>query len=490
MRSVIRAVVVAALTVTCLVASPAFASSHREAPAITGMPQVDATDFYMFRSYEEGREDMVVLIANYVPTEEPFGGPNYYPLDTEAFYEINIDNDGDAEADIVFRFDYAQTSPFLALDVGDGGDIESVPVPLAFIGPFGSGNVSNLNVRRSYSVRKVEGPGKAGGRFLTHVGSNATQFTMPFDNAGNKSVADYEDYADDYIFDVDIPGCGMGRVFVGQRKDSFYINLGETFDLFNLDPLGARDAQPSDLVDHSVTTFALEAPISCLTASSEVIGGWTTAQKRKVRVLKPSHQVAYNEPAREVGGVEQVSRLGMPLVNEVVIGLPDKDRFNASEPSDDSQFLTYVTHPTLPEILQLLFPVTAPNNFPRADLVAAFLTGVAGLNEFGVPAEMTRLNTAIAPTPADLQSNLGVLGGDLAGFPNGRRPGDDVVDIELRVAMGVLCHAFPGVYCDPADAPSGDLPFTDQTLQDASQFDAAFPFLTTPLPGSPLDYVP
>ena len=178
----------------------------------------------------------------------------------------------------------------------------------------------------------------------------------------------------------------------------------------------------------------------------------------------------------------------MPLVNEVVIGLKDKNKFNASHPKDDGQFLTYVTNPTLPALIELLFGsagVKAPTNIPRTDLVATFLTGIDGLNKFGSPAEYLRLNTAIAATPAAQQSNLGALGGDNAGFPNGRRPGDDVVDIELRVAMGVLCHAFPGVFCKPTDAPSGSLPFTDGTLQDVSQFDTTFPYLKPPIPGSP-----
>jgi hypothetical protein len=192
--------------------------------------------------------------------------------------------------------------------------------------------------------------------------------------------------------------------------------------------------------------------------------------------------------ANQSGDLVQVSRLSAPLVNELVIGLADKNKFNASKPKDDGQFATYVTNPTLPAVLELLFGaagVRAPTNFPRKDLVAAFLTGVGGLNQLGGPAEEMRLNTAIAPTPAASQSNLGVLGGDNAGFPNGRRPGDDAVDIELRVAMGVLCVAFPGVYCNPADAPSGALPFTDGTLNDVSQFDVTFPYLKDPFPGSP-----
>src|SRR6185295_2905588 len=166
----------------------------------------------------------------------------------------------------------------------------------------------------------------------------------------------------------------------------------------------------------------------------------------------------------------------------------DKNKFNGSKPSQDGQFADYVTNPTLPALLEILYGaagVRAPTNFPRTDLVAAFLTGVTGLNQFGGPSEMLRLNTSIPAVAPLNQSNLGLLGGDNAGFPNGRRPGDDVVDIELRVAMGVVCHAFPGVYCSPSDAPSGNLPFTDGALQDVSQFDAGFPYLKAPLPGSP-----
>jgi hypothetical protein len=195
----------------------------------------------------------------------------------------------------------------------------------------------------------------------------------------------------------------------------------------------------------------------------------------------------------------------MPLVNEVVVGLPDKDRFNSSEPKFDGQFATYVTNPTLPALLDVLFrgPVNqtlgtnfaniAPNNFPRTDLVTAFLTGFAGVNQMSkvTASEMTRLNTGIPATPAAMQSNFGVAGGDLAGFPNGRRPGDDTVDIELRVAMGRLCHpltiggnSVDLNLCTPANAPLGLAPFTDGAPVSAADFDTSFPYLTTPLPGA------
>ncbi|MGH6683283.1 MAG: DUF4331 domain-containing protein, partial [Pseudolabrys sp.] len=202
---------------------------------------------------------------------------------------------------------------------------------------------------------------------------------------------------------------------------------------------------------------------------------------RQGRVLNPAPAGSngHGKPVAVVGGAwTQVSRLGMPLVNEVVIGLPDKDRFNGSEPKDDGQFANYVTNPTLPVLLQVLFGVHAPTT-PRTDLVAVFLTGVPGLNQPKkvTPAEMLRLNTSIPAIPAAQQNTLGVLGGDLAGFPNGRRPGDDVVDISLRAAMGVLLPA--------AQAPDGQLPYTDGTAIAATDFGSTFPYVNPPLPGSP-----
>ncbi|MGH8030061.1 MAG: DUF4331 domain-containing protein, partial [Arenimonas sp.] len=215
------------------------------------------------------------------------------------------------------------------------------------------------------------------------------------------------------------------------------------------------------LAGKNITTIALEVPIACLTNGTDpVIGAWTVAKSVTTGV--------------------QYSRLGHPLVNEVVIGLPDKDAFNASRPVDDGQFGKYVTNPTLPEIIEILYPsAQAPNLFPRTDLVSVFLTGLDGLNRplSVTPAEMLRLNTSIEPRIRSAQSSLGVLENDLAGFPNGRRPGDDVVDIALRVMMGKLL---------PADvAPAGQLPFTDGVYRSARNFYNVFPYLIAPLPGSP-----
>ncbi len=464
------------------------ASSHREAPFITENPKVDGTDFYMFRSYEAGRAGYVTLVANYLPLQPAYGGPNYFALDPNALYEIHVDHNGDAREDITFQFRFTNTLKDTQLNVGG----VPVSIPLIQSGPIAGVNDATLNLRETYTVNIVRGPRRTGvSEPITNAANDSATFDKPVDNIGNKTLADYAAYAAQHVYDVHIPGCDDGRMFVGQRNDPFAVNLGEIFDLVNIavpatdfDP-GAESLESDIIADDNVTALILEVPIACMTQAEEpVIGAWTTASLPRVRILQK--QPSFDQPAREVGHFQQVSRLGMPLVNEVVIGLKDKDRFNASQPRDDAQFATYVTNPTLPELVEILFPIApAPNNFPRNDLVTAFLTGVSGLNQPAnvVASEMMRLNTAIAPVPKGAQSRLGVLGGDTAGFPNGRRPGDDVVDIELRVAMGKLCTLNLG--CAPADAPAGGIGFTDGAFLDDSSFDAVFPYLTTPLPGSP-----
>jgi len=285
----------------------------------------------------------------------------------------------------------------------------------------------------------------------------------PTDNIGNKSIADYAGYAAHFIYELSIPDCSLpGRVFVGQRKDGFVVNLGEVFDLVNTNPAGPRDGEPNTLSDKNVTSIALEVPIKCLTHGKDpVIGAWTTASLP----LDGGDDRDWNRDHEDRDGDrwQQVSRLGMPLVNELVIGLPDKDKFNASKPIHDSQFLNYVTHPSLPVLLNALFGNAAmiPGT-PRSDLVAAFLTGVKGINQpvNVTPSEMLRLNTSTTPTPVAAQNDLGVLAGDLAGFPNGRRPFDDVVDITLRVAEGALCGAIGNCGTQTSD-PNHGIPYTD-----------------------------
>lgn len=465
-------------------AGQAGASSHREAPFTAAHPKVDGTDFYMFRSYEPGRDAFVTFIANYIPLEDAYGGPNYFSMDPNALYEIEVDNRGDAREHITYQFRFTNTYQNAALNIGG----QSVPVPLVNIGPFGPGVTdgdANKNLIETYSVTVVSGDRRHGtAAVATNITSGGTTFRKPLDNIGNKSIADYPTYSKNHVFSIGLPGCSTpGRVFVGQRKDPFAVNLGEIFDLVNLNPLGPTNSQPNTIGDKNVTSIALEVPIACLTSGGDpVIGGWTTASLRQGSVLNPTPAGLTGgggKPTELRGGAwTQVSRLGMPLVNEVVIGLPDKDRFNGSQPRNDGQFLTYVTNPTLPALLQVLFGVHAPTT-PRNDLVEVFLTGVPGLNQAKVvtPSEMLRLNTSLPAEAPAQQNSLGVLAGDTSGFPNGRRPGDDVVDISLRAAMGVLLPA--------SAAPDGQLPYTDGTPIAATDFGSTFPYINPPLPGSP-----
>ena len=491
----------------------AHASSHREAPGITETPKIDGTDFYMFRSYENGREDYVTFIANYQPLQAPYGGPNYFTMDPDALYKIHIDLDADAVEDLTFQFDFDNelaNGTGVALDVGG----ETVPIPLRIAG--NATNPANVGESESYELFMVEGDRRTGTR--TSLGT----FDKPIDNIGTKSIPDYPSYADDFIYDVSIPGCSaLGRVFVGQRAEAFAVNLGEIFDLVNLVPIDGdvplddmgttfpggitQDRANDDLVGKAnITSLAIEVPIECMNDDGDsIIGGWTTASLPQASIEDPSP--SYEQTAAFGGAYVQQSRLSAPLVNEVVIGLPDKDLFNAAEPTQDSALATYVTNPTLPALLDLLFRDAvnsslgtnidnlAPSNIPRDDLVAAFLTGIATLNqpEDVVASEMMRLNFSIAPTAASEQSTFGVVGDDLAGFPNGRRPGDDTVDIALRVVMGRLCHPVPiqgaqtdlGL-CAPEDAPVGTVPFTDGAPISATELKDTFPYLNDPLPGA------
>ena len=326
-----------------LAAAPALASSHREAPAITEMPKVDGTDFYMFRSYEGGRSDFVTLIANYVPLQDAYGGPNYFSLDRDARYRIHVDNTGDGVEDVSFQFRCTEALADIALPVGG----QQVSVPLIAVGPLSGGPGSRdaaLNRAESCTLGVARGRVTQGTRwdFANVAGGTSNRFGKPVDNIGQKTFADYDSYARQFVFGVEIPGCsGEGRLFVGQRKEPFAVNLGEIFDLVNVaNPLGPRDAEPSATEYKNVTSFILEVPASCLTrnAESPVIGAWTTAVLPRTRVLR--NDPTFQEPSNESGDFVQVSRLGMPLVNEVVIGLKDKNLFNAATPEGDAALAT------------------------------------------------------------------------------------------------------------------------------------------------------
>ena len=493
------------------VAGLAAASSHREAPFITTSPKVDGTDFYMFNSYESGRSAYVTLIANYQPLQAPYGGPNYFAMDPNALYEIHVDNNGDAKEDLTFQFRFTNT----LANAGNGITLpiggKNVAIPLVQAGQVTAAGSASLNLSESFSVTVVRGDRRTGtAAAITNATGGSASFRKPVDNIGVKTIPNYDAYAGQHIYTVNIPGCSTpAKLFVGQRKDAFAVNLGTIFDLVNA-PLAVItdpaliNAAPNTIDGANVTTLALEVAKSCLTAGSEtVIGGWTTASLRQARLLNPSPPSGHQASEKPGGAWVQVSRLGMPLVNEVVIGLKDKDKFNASVPSGDGQFIDYVTNPTLPALLEiaLAIPGTAPTNFPRNDLVTTFLTGITGVNKPAnvVGSEMLRLNTAIAAVPFAQQNRLGIVGNilaggsDNAGYPNGRRPKDDVVDISLVAVMGGLCMANGnanalgfGLDCNPSKVPLGATSFKlhDAVDQAVVPLLSGFPYLFTPTPGS------
>ena len=520
-----------------VVAGGAFASSHREAPAISGSPRVDGTDFYMFRSYEGvaadgsgGRSDYVTILANYQPLQAPYGGPNYFQLDPNALYEIHIDNNGDAKEDITFQFRFKNALKSIPLAIGSS----SVPIPLIQAGAVSNLNDANLNVNETYTVGIVRGERrKSLATAITKTGGSAT-FEKPVDYIGTKTIADYATYAGKHIHTMTIPGCptgkDQGRVFVGQRQEGFAVNLGTVFDLVNapasvlLDPANKDAAGMGGkhiIQKANVTTIALEVHKDCLASGGDtVIGGWTTASLRQARLLNGAPPSGNDKAEKSGGAWTQVSRLGNPLINELVIGLPDKDKFNASQPKDDTQFLTYVSNPTLPALLSVVLGAdVAPKNLPRTDLLTTFLTGITGVNKpiNPAPSEMMRLNIAVPAVPAANQNRLGVAGNalaggtDNAGYPNGRRPKDDVVDISLVAMVGGLCaingstdklklNSVPGVpsltsKCDStaltstmsATGPNG-LPnaanIHDAVDQATVPFLSGFPYLNTPNAGS------
>jgi hypothetical protein len=501
-RRLLPSPLAAAAVLACVAAAlPAHASSHREAPYITTQPKVDGTDFYMFSSYEAGRSGYVTLIANYQPLQAPYGGPNYFQMDPNALYEIHIDNNGDAKEDISFQFRFKNALKGITLPIGG----KNVAIPLIQAGGVTAPNAATLNVNETFTVDVVLGDRRGGTKAaITNAAGGSATFNKPVDNIGMKTLPDYAAYAAQHIYTVNVPGCTQpARLFVGQRKEAFAVNLGTIFDLVNAPVSVITDsslinAVPNTIDDANITSLAMEVHKSCLTQGSEpVIGGWTTASLRQGQLLNGNPGRGHQTPAVPGGAWVQVSRLGMPLVNEVVIGLPDKDRFNASKPKDDAQFADYVTNPTLPALLEIALnlPGAAPKNLPRTDLVTTFLTGIKNVNQPAnvVASEMLRLNTATAPTAEAMQHRLGLAGGDAAGFPNGRRPKDDVVDISLVAVMGGLCMVNGtgnmlnlGTECKPSNVPLGatSLKLHDAVDQAVVPLLPGFPYLNTPMPGA------
>ena len=445
-----------ALVAAAIVIAPIAASSHREAPLISQAPLADNTDLYAFVSPQ--RPDRVALISNFIPLQFPSSGPNFWKFDDNVLYEIMIDNTGDAVEDITFQFRFRTEIRNPNTFLYNTGSVSSLDDP-------------DLNVRQFYSVTRVTGPRRTGAQRL--IADNVP--AMPA-NVGVSSIRDYSGLGRG-VFVQEFEG---SRMFAGPRDDGFYIDLGATFDLLQLRTLVDGLGAPVDsLAGYNVSTIAIEIPIAAVTRNgvrpagasdpNATIGVWSTASRQSTTTRTatgPAH----------AGDWVQVSRLGNPLVNEVVIPVGTKDVFNGLEPTGDGAALSFVTNPELPPLMEALFGVQTPPT-PRNDLVTIFLTGIPGLNQIGTSpraSEMLRLNTGIPPTARP--HRLGVLAGDLAGFPNGRRVGDDVLDIALQAMAGatILTPEF-------IRAPNNQL--GDGVDENDRAYLSEFPFLTLPHPG-------
>ncbi|MGA2519886.1 MAG: DUF4331 domain-containing protein [Acidimicrobiales bacterium] len=466
-------------------------SSHREAPEISKDPVADSTDLYAFVSPD--RPDAVTIIANYVPLEGPDGGPNFYEFGDDVLYTINIDNDGDGDADIVYQFSFET-------EVTDPGTF------LYNTGPITSLTAASWNRRQTYTVTRID----------TERGRQqvlGTGLACPPCNIGPLSTPTYPALAQAAVHSV---GGGV-QVFAGQRAEGFYVDLGAIFDLGILRPfeeahttfglqgtgLGQMAAGINSTKGLNVHSLALQIPMSELSANhatptqvssaGSVIGVWTAAYRQKVRVRDDAgnHTCA--------GPFVQVSRLGNPLVNEVLIPMGKKDYWNSQAPAGDSQFASFYANPQLAQLLPVLYPGVFPNlatynaGAPnRADLVAILLTGIpAGLipgfqNFTGqTQADMLRLNMAIPP--ASSPQNTGLIGNDAAGFPNGRRVFDDVVTIELRCLAGAVLKLVDPTFSPDAAAAAISEGLTtgggDLSAMGTENYLSAFPYLGVPHSG-------
>ena len=453
----VAAVVVAASFTGALGPAGATASSHREAPLISEDPTADNTDLYAFVSPDA--PDTVTLIANYIPFEDPAGGPNYYRFDPTVQYDIRVDNAGDGQDDVIYRFQF-KTS------VANGNTF------LYNTGPVSSPTDPNLNVKQSYTLTRLVRT--SGNSFSKTVLGTNLPVAPP--NIGPRSNPTYDPYQA-------VTDLGQGRkAFAGPRDDPFFVDLGSIFDLGGLRPFNfahliplANEAGQDGVKSYNVHSIAIQVPKTDLLkapAADGTVGIYADASRPKISVLRGDGTVDAHGP--EV----QVSRLGNPLVNEVLIPLGQKDYWNASDPKDDAQFLSHYTNPEFAGLVNLLYP-SLPDTptSGRSDLVAVLLTGVPGLNFTGnTKADLLRLNTAIAPA-AD-PSPLGALAGDFQGFPNGRRLGDDVTDIEVRaIACGygtILAGALGLCNLSPNNAVG------DGVDANEDAFLAHFPYVAAP----------
>lgn len=450
-------------------------SSHREAPEISKDPVADNTDTYVFVSPDQ--PDTVTIIANYIPLEEPDGGPNFYEFGDDVVYEIHIDNDGDGKADITYRFRFNT----------------QVRNPNTFL--YNTGTITSLsdphwNRPQFYSVIKVDEKG--------NQTTLATGLACPPCNIGPLSTPNYQALAQMAVHSLH----SGETVFAGQRAEGFYVDLGAVFDLLDLRPfqnlhVDPRPAKPgvNGTEDKNVHSIAIQVPKTQLTkdgsnptdpnSPTSVIGVWAGASRQKATILDGKGEDV------ESGPWVQVSRLAEPLINEVVIPMGTKNYWNSQYPVNDKQFVNYYLHPEVAALLPVLYPGVFPNlagyTKPRADLQAILLTGIPsgiikGFQNYTGPtlADMIRLNMAIAPSSKP--NILGVIGGDLAGFPNGRRVFDDTTTVELRAIAGVTIPLVDPSYT-PDAAASAVSDFNPPQIPAGVRYQQNFPYLGVPYDG-------
>jgi len=477
---------VAGLALLASMTMPALASSHAEAPLISMDRYADNTDVYAFRSTEPGRELYATIVANFIPFQDPSGGPQFFRFDDTVLYAINIDNTGDGVADISYEFRFTT-------------EIVRPNTVLGHTTMNQDGVISSLtdldyNMPQTYTVTRVDGdppPNQFGIR-----GQIVARGRTPPSNVGPRVTPDYEaNLGSQAVYGLP----NSGRVFAGQRDEGFFIDVGGIFDGFGLRSIGATGGVDT-LRGFNVNSIAIEVPVFDLnrdhagisgpTAKNAVIGIWSTASRQSTRVLNPGKK-------NNIGPFRQVSRLGNPLVNEVVIPLELKDIFNSSDPTEDAAAVPAILQPEAPRLIQKIFALYGPLGGPpinlmiptqdRTDLAQIFALGIpvnpiTGPNYttqiFGTngPHEYLRLNLGIPPNTTN-PSRLGLLGGDVAGFPNGRRVFDDVVDIELRALLG-------GTPFTPDFNKAPNNAIGDGVAANFEGFLNRFPYLQTPNPGN------
>jgi Domain of unknown function (DUF4331) len=488
---------VAVLAAVSIAVPLGIGSSHREAPLTSTDPTADDTDVYAFTAKDDpatdqNEEKYLTIVENWIPFEDPAGGPNFYKFDDRARYYVNLDNNGDGRADIRYRFKFDT-------------DVENPNSYLYAAPTVKSIDDPNLNVKQDYSIERLvydypsNGDESSHGKarkhrkaahrkhkrhkhHKAHRSSSYDTFTVGRDipvapnNVGPKTIPNYDAVASQAITTLK----DGTKVFAGQREDPFFVDLGTTFDALNIRKgIGDQGGGKDDLAGYSVHSIVLQVPDRRITRDREsvtgpddkngVVGVWASTERRKL-------QVTDNGDEGGQGDYVQVSRLGNPLVNEVVIPLGQKDRFNRSKPADDAKnFGKYVVNPELARLMNALFGIGVQET-NRTDIVLALLQGIPGLNQFkgpnaGTPVDTLKVNLGTPPSASP--NRLGVLAGDTAGFPNGRRLTDDVVDIELRVVEGILL-----------DPPAKrDLPLGDGVDQNDKAFSDSFPYLAAPQSG-------